>query len=96
MSETICASCKFRLIVPSGMFHCAADVNGWAYLWSSDSDSLNSLKGDCQHYVRCEGKYITRELDSSHFWDTSGDLISPADWVEWKKRRVSPTKWREK
>ena len=74
-------NCKFKIhIKKTGMFQCAADANGWAWLWNNKDETENPC-GYCKKYKSGKGKFVSHELKSGEFWDIAGGMITPADWL---------------
>lgn len=86
-NQTRCMSCRFRLMVNSVAFQCAAHFgpDGWAYLWPTAKRERWRLPIDCNHYVRGGPLYIGRELKRDDFCKVAGERIRPSDWARWNK-----------
>jgi len=73
------AACKFEITIGStGRFHCAADVNGWAYLWTHEE--FESPCVGCKKRRDGEPTKVEHELKSAEFWQVAGNIITEKDW----------------
>ena len=84
---TACATCRFRLMINSDKFHCAAHFgpNGWAYIWSLKEDWRGPH--DCEHHIPGRGLTVGHELKFSEFCEISGKQIHAEDWETFKARK---------
>lgn len=72
-------TCKFELLVRNtGLFHCAADVNGWAELYTHEE--FESPCPHCKKRVAGKPTVVDHELKSAEFWEIAGELITEEDW----------------
>lgn len=79
------SECRFKIrVAKSGLYHCAANVNGWAYLFSEKEDYRNACIG-CKKYVPGKPKKVKRELKSIEFWAVAGKLVRAGDWEMFKR-----------
>ena len=77
--------CKFEIRVgETGRFHCAADVNGWAYLWTHEE--FESPCDGCKKRVGGKATKVERELKSAEFWQVAGSIITEKDWEHLSRR----------
>lgn len=76
-------TCRFELTLPNGLFHCAADEHGWAWLW--EHDEIND-PCPCEKFIEGEPTKLEHELKSTEFWKVAGELIREEDWEKWKTK----------
>jgi len=65
-------------------FQCAADKNGWAFIWDYSEKTSNPCI--CWKYVRGKPTITKRELPSRTFWPIAGQIIRGRDWKRWNEK----------
>ena len=77
--------CRFMIRIANSsdkLFHCAANVNGWAFMFSENDDACLH----CSKKVNGKPTVVDHELKSAEFWELSGTLIREQDWKLWEDK----------
>ena len=78
-------SCKFEIqIGDTDKFQCAADVNGWAWIWSHEK-WRNPCTG-CDKRINGKPARVDHELRAADFFPFACSIIKAQDWKEWGRR----------
>jgi hypothetical protein len=70
-----CLNCKFRLYTNKNKhFHCAANINGWAFI--HDEKRIITMPPKCDMFLSGNGTFIGKELMVNEFFKTRVKLFN--------------------